>query len=56
MIAALPFITPSGALTGILVIEKDIKSSNEGFAVSGSIKYSAMSSAMFSFTSFSIFP
>src|SRR5208283_2200169 len=55
MVGALPCKTLSGTLTGIFVREKDIKSSKEGFAVSGSLRYSSMSSAMFSFTSFSVF-
>lgn len=56
MVEALPCRTLSGTLTGMFVREKDIKSSKEGFAVSGSLKYSLMSSAKFSFTSFSVFP
>ena len=56
MVGVLPCITLSGILTGMFVREKDIKSSSEGFEVSGSFRYSSMSSAMFSFTSFSVFP
>jgi len=48
-------MTPSGTLTGIFASDKDIKASNDGFDVSGSLRYSFMRSAMFSLTSFSVF-
>jgi len=48
--------TPSGTFTGIFVSESDIKSSRDGFVVSGSLRYSFIRSAMFSLTSFSVFP
>ena len=49
-------MTLSGISTGIFVNERDIKSSKDGLAVSGSRRYSFMSSVIFSFTSFSVFP
>ena len=56
MVEVLRWSTPSGIVTGIFDIDNDIISLNEGFGVSGSLRYWFIKSDMFSLTSFSVLP